>query len=436
MPDLDAIFKAYDVRGMYPDQIDESVARASATRSSASRVRLGSSSGATPGRRRSRSSAPFIEGATTAGADVVDLGLASTDLVYFAAGPSRRARGDVHGEPQPGAVQRHQAVPVRRGARRRGDRARARSRRSSRQGLAGTTRSSAPRRRAASRRVTCSTSSSSTCARSSTSPRSRRSRSWPTPRTAWAGSSSRRCSTACRSTCSYLFARARRHVPEPPGRPDPGREPARTSSARSSTSVPTSGSPSTATPTASSSSTTAAQPVSGSTHDRDRRHARSSSVCPGSPSEDRRGPQPHLLEGGPRDRPRARRHARPHARRPLVHQAGDGRDRRDLRRRALRRTTTSATTAAPTPASIAALVVLEQLSRAGVAARRSCASRSSATRQSGEINRRVDDPLAVDRQGRGRVLRMRRRTASTGSPSISATGGSTCGRATPSRCCA
>jgi phosphomannomutase len=84
--DLDAIFKAYDIRGVYPDEIDESVARgvgnAFVQFTGASRVLVG---------RDARPSSPalveaFTDGATTAGADVVDLGLASTDLVYFAAG--------------------------------------------------------------------------------------------------------------------------------------------------------------------------------------------------------------------------------------------------------------------------------------------------------------------------------------------------------------
>jgi phosphomannomutase len=83
---LDAIFKAYDVRGIYPDEIDEVLARrvgnAFVGFTGAARVLVG---------RDARPSseplvAAFIEGATRAGADVVDLGLASTDLMYFAAG--------------------------------------------------------------------------------------------------------------------------------------------------------------------------------------------------------------------------------------------------------------------------------------------------------------------------------------------------------------
>ena len=73
------------------------------------------------------------------------------------------------------------------------------------------------------------------------------------------------------------------------------------------------------------------------------------------PREDRPGRvrrlQPHLLARGPRDRARDGGHPDPVAGRPLLHQAGDGRDRRGVRRRALRATTTSATTGARTPGS-------------------------------------------------------------------------------------
>jgi phosphomannomutase len=83
---LDAIFKAYDVRGVYPDQLDEGVARsvgnAFVAFTGADRVIVG--------RDMRASSEPlaeaFIEGATQAGADVVDLGLASTDLCWFSSG--------------------------------------------------------------------------------------------------------------------------------------------------------------------------------------------------------------------------------------------------------------------------------------------------------------------------------------------------------------
>ncbi|MDQ1448575.1 MAG: phosphomannomutase, partial [Actinomycetota bacterium] len=79
-------FKAYDIRGVYPDEIDEALARkignAFAHFTGAQQVIVGHD--------MRPSSVPltaaFIEGATLAGADVTDIGLCSTDVVYFAAG--------------------------------------------------------------------------------------------------------------------------------------------------------------------------------------------------------------------------------------------------------------------------------------------------------------------------------------------------------------
>jgi phosphomannomutase len=83
---LDAIFKAYDVRGIYPDEIDEPIARKIGN----AFVAFTGSARVLVGRDARPSSEPlvaaFIEGALMAGADVVDLGVASTDLCYFAAG--------------------------------------------------------------------------------------------------------------------------------------------------------------------------------------------------------------------------------------------------------------------------------------------------------------------------------------------------------------
>ena len=83
---LDTIFKAYDVRGIYPDEINEGIAK----RIGNAFVRFTGASTVVVGYDMRPSSVPlsqaFIEGATLAGADVVNVGLASTDLVYFAAG--------------------------------------------------------------------------------------------------------------------------------------------------------------------------------------------------------------------------------------------------------------------------------------------------------------------------------------------------------------
>src|SRR5215813_3143518 len=86
MPDLSAIVKAYDIRGVVPDQLDEGIARAVG----AAFVRvMGADRIVTAHDMRPSSpglAAAFAEGATSQGADVVQAGLASTDLLYFAAG--------------------------------------------------------------------------------------------------------------------------------------------------------------------------------------------------------------------------------------------------------------------------------------------------------------------------------------------------------------
>ncbi len=81
-----AIFKAYDVRGTVPDQLDDELARrtgaAFVAETGAETVVVGYDM---------RPSSPalsqaFSEGAAGAGADVVQIGLASTDGLYFASG--------------------------------------------------------------------------------------------------------------------------------------------------------------------------------------------------------------------------------------------------------------------------------------------------------------------------------------------------------------
>ena len=83
---LDPIFKAYDIRGTVPEQLDVEVTRAIgaafAAFTRAPRIVVGRDmrpSGVDLG-------AAFAEGALDQGVDVVDLGLASTDYLYFAAG--------------------------------------------------------------------------------------------------------------------------------------------------------------------------------------------------------------------------------------------------------------------------------------------------------------------------------------------------------------
>ena len=91
--DLTQIIKAYDVRGVYPDQLDAELAgrvgAAFAQVVGASRSAGGP--GAVVVGRDMRPSGPelvaaFCEGVTGQGVDVIDIGLASTDQLYFAAG--------------------------------------------------------------------------------------------------------------------------------------------------------------------------------------------------------------------------------------------------------------------------------------------------------------------------------------------------------------
>ena len=86
MADLASIVKAYDIRGVVPDQLDESVARAVG----AAFVRyLGATTIVTGHDMRESSpglARAFAVGATSQGADVIEVGLASTDLLYFASG--------------------------------------------------------------------------------------------------------------------------------------------------------------------------------------------------------------------------------------------------------------------------------------------------------------------------------------------------------------
>src|SRR5438046_2804466 len=78
------IFKAYDVRGVYPGEVNEEAARAIGAAFvaylQAKRIAVG---------RDMRLSSPalaaaFIDGVTSQGADVVDYGMIATDMLYFA----------------------------------------------------------------------------------------------------------------------------------------------------------------------------------------------------------------------------------------------------------------------------------------------------------------------------------------------------------------
>ena len=84
----ESIFKAYDIRGRYPDALNEDVAR-KIGRAYVSFLGL-SGSRVVVGRDMRLSGEPleeaFVRGVTEAGADVLNIGLVSTDALYFAVG--------------------------------------------------------------------------------------------------------------------------------------------------------------------------------------------------------------------------------------------------------------------------------------------------------------------------------------------------------------
>src|SRR5712675_370810 len=78
------IFKAYDIRGVYPSEVNEDAARAIGAAFvaylGAKRIAVG---------RDMRLSSPamaaaFMDGAMSQGVDVVDYGMMATDMLYFA----------------------------------------------------------------------------------------------------------------------------------------------------------------------------------------------------------------------------------------------------------------------------------------------------------------------------------------------------------------
>ncbi len=88
---LDRLVKAYDIRGVVPDDLDAPFARAVGA---AFALIAGGEAGAPPAvlvGRDMRPSGPelvaaFADGITQSGADVIDIGLASTDELYYASG--------------------------------------------------------------------------------------------------------------------------------------------------------------------------------------------------------------------------------------------------------------------------------------------------------------------------------------------------------------
>src|SRR6478672_6446930 len=90
LSDLSSLIKAYDVRGVVPDDWDEDVARRIGAAFAEFVVSDSGATAVVTAHDMRESSIPlsraFAEGVIARGVDVVEAGLGSTDLLYFAAG--------------------------------------------------------------------------------------------------------------------------------------------------------------------------------------------------------------------------------------------------------------------------------------------------------------------------------------------------------------
>jgi phosphomannomutase len=91
MSAIEQIFKAYDVRGTYPDQIDAALCRRIGAAFACFATEESPGTSRVVVARDMRPSGPELVGAFTAGVldqglDVIDIGLVSTDMLYFASG--------------------------------------------------------------------------------------------------------------------------------------------------------------------------------------------------------------------------------------------------------------------------------------------------------------------------------------------------------------
>ena len=247
-----------------PEQIDEDLARATGAAFVAVTGATERGGRATTcGRARPALAGAFADGATAAGADVVMIGLASTDQLYFASGHLGLPGRDVHRQPQPGGsttASRCVAPAPSRSAPRPASP-------TSATWSPQVPRRPRPRGSARSPSTTSSRPTPPTCSRSPRSPvaalqgrRRRRQRDGRPHRPGGLRAAGR---GPGRPGADVL--RARRHLPEPRGQPDRPRRTCATCRRRGRARAPTSASPSTATPTAASWSTSGAQAVSPST---------------------------------------------------------------------------------------------------------------------------------------------------------------------------
>ena len=323
MTALDAVFKAYDVRGTVPDQLDgrscRAIGWAFARFAGTSRILVA---------RDMRESGvelagEFATGARRAGATVIDLGLASTDMMYFASGRLDAPGAMFTASHNPAAYNGIKmclagAKPVGSGHRagrdpRRGAGGhRLRCRQRARDGGLRTTRAARGVRRARPLLHRPLGPASPEGRR-----RHRQRHGWPRRPQGLRGPPGR---------ARGPLRRARRQLPQPSRRPHPGGEPPGPEERRPRLACRYRARLRRGRGPGLPRRREGAAGV-GIAHHRTRgpRHAREA------PRGD--GPlQPHLLQGGARDHRAIRRDGGAHPRRPLLHQAGHGRHRGRLRR--------------------------------------------------------------------------------------------------------
>ena len=248
------VFKAYDVRGIYPAELDEAgayaIGRAYAEQFEPKTIAVG---------RDMRLSSPtmheaFVRGAAEAGAEVIDIGMIGTEMLYYAVGELGLDGGaTITASHNPKEytgtkIVRRGALPVGSDSGLLDIRDRALSIMDELRAGAGAVGVADP--------GTCIRASSTRCCRSSIRSLSGPCASWSTPRTAWAARCCRRSSSA--SPCRPFPATSNRTAAsQPRAEPTPRREPL-VHHRQGQGGGETSGSPSTVTPTVASSWTTRA----------------------------------------------------------------------------------------------------------------------------------------------------------------------------------
>ena len=236
MTDLSGIVKAYDVRGVVGEQLDDAVVREiGAALARLLRAEDPATQAVVVGHdmrdvARPTLAAAFAEGVTGAGRRRGRHRPGQHRHALLRLRRPRPARRDVHRQPQPGPLQRHQAVPGGRRAGRPGHRP---ARRSAAARRAGRARRRRRRRGTGRPSATCSPTTPPTCAAWSTCPASGRCKVVVDAGNGMGGHTVPAVLGGLPLDARAAVLRARRHLPQPRGQPARPGEPRRPAGARS-----------------------------------------------------------------------------------------------------------------------------------------------------------------------------------------------------------